>query len=193
MSIPIRLRARTRISPSSTEPQRTQRSGSKTVRSSPALSVTLNGLPPSTTATPRGMSRWSSSRSIRVRAASSISATISSPSSARSRSIVSHALRSGGASKRRPAATINANGAATTTSSGRRSASAATSPRAARPTYGASLGDANGVTCRRRRPRREASGRERGLRARHPLPSVAVPRAPASAGAGVRVPARRSP
>ena len=40
--------------------------GASTVRSSPAPSVTLNGLSPSTTATPRGMIRWSSSRSIRV-------------------------------------------------------------------------------------------------------------------------------
>ena len=182
------------MSPSSTAPQRSQRSVSEIVRSSSAPRRKLEGLSPSTTVRPCGMTRWSSSRSTEPVALSSISATISSPSRVRCRSIVSHAFTSGRPSKSRPAATISANGAATTTSSGRRRASAAISPSAARPRYGTSRGEAYGVTPRTcRRPRPVASAPARACRGRRPRRSAAAPTVPASGAVDGRARGPRSP
>ncbi len=180
--------------PISTVPQLSHRSLSEIVRSSEAARRMPHGLSPSTTVSPWGMTRWISSRSTAPVALISISATTSSPSSARSRLTVSQAFTSGRPSKNSPAATISANGAATTTSSGRRSASAAIRPSAARPRYGTSRREANGVTPRRsRRPRPAASAPARASRARRPRPSAAAPRAPASGAGDVRVPESQLP
>ena len=167
--------------PTRNAPHRLHRRRNGSRRSSPSTRRRVLGLLPSSTSSPAGSSRSTSTRSTPSPCANRIKTSSSSPSSARSRSSSTSTSMRGVRTCSALTATTTAKGAASRTSSGRRRASAASRPSAASPAYAPTFGDGERVIPSAwADPLQPAPEPSRATRAPHLRDALSAPRAPVS-------------